>query len=83
MKRIVEYAIQRKTDGRFEDVETFNARNCHWKEPIDDWLDILISDSYFWKRFSEKYRTARIVKRVTTEEVVLKNNFQPENRMGQ
>lgn len=68
-KRHIEFAIQRRKGGYFEDIDLFNTRTCNWKEPIEMWVDI-IKDTYMWRRTKEKFKSARLVKRVTTEEVV-------------
>ena len=72
MKTTIEFAIQKKTNGRYEDIDTFNIRNCAWREPVEDWLDLIVDK--FWERAREKFGAVRIVKRITTEEVVIINN---------
>ena len=79
MKLSVEYAIQRKVGGRFEDVDLFNTRTCRWKEPIEEWLD-KIKECFVWRRGREKFATVRIVKRITIEEVVAKNDFKEKGK---
>ena len=73
-KTTVEFAIQRRTNGRYEDIDKFNNRTCGWGEPVSGWLDRIVEGRYFWGRAKDKFKSARIVKRVTTEEVVLSNN---------
>lgn len=68
MKVAVEYAIQRKVDGRYVDIDLYNLRTCAWSEPVDTWLDI-IKQSYMWRRTKEKFASARIVERITVEKI--------------
>ena len=72
MKTTIEFAIQKKTNGRYEDIDTFNLRNCGWSEPVEDWLDLIVDN--FWDRARKMFGATRIVKRITTEEVVIINN---------
>ena len=72
MKKI-EYAIQVKSNGRFVDKETFHERNCTWALPVEKWYEE-IRNGWIFKRIKEKYKSARIVKRTTTEEVLFKGS---------
>ena len=73
MKKI-EYAVQVRSNGRFVDVETFNERNCKWDYPIENWFERIRDDEWFFGRIRRRFKSVRIVKRTTTEEVLLKGS---------
>ena len=72
MKKI-EYAIQVRCKGRFFDIETFNEWNCRWDYPIENWFE-RIRDGWIFDRIRRRFKSARIVKRTTTEEVLFKGS---------
>ena len=71
MKREVEYAIQIRTQDGYEDYSLYNRRTCKWKTPIEDWAADIIT-GYEYRRCCEKHKSTRLVKRVTTEEIICK-----------
>jgi len=71
MKSEVEYAIQIRTKDGYEDYSLYNRRTCLWKTPIGNWAADIIN-GYEYERCCEKHKSTRLVKRVTTEEIIFK-----------
>lgn len=70
MKTETEYAILAKIDGEERDVETFNARNCFWKEPSEEWSEKIIARwqmDYYVRKYG---KSVRLVRRTITSEIV-------------
>ena len=66
-----EYAIQIKRAGKYTDYSVYNRRTCRWGNPIEDWATKIVN-GYEYKRCCEKHRSTRLVKRITTEEIIFK-----------